>query len=193
MRLMKVAPHSARAYQLTASVAAASGNWKGAIESYQQALHVDPELQGAHLQIAILMLTHSHEPGAWLQAMTQLKEELKVNPSSSEAEYEIGEAYRKHGHLNKAVAAFQRSLQFDPAAVPTRLGLAKALLALGKKQQALATLAPAQKAAPGDPDVHFLLAQLYRSLGRPADARAEIRIFQRLQKASNSRVQQLGQ
>lgn len=192
-RLMKVAPHSARTYQLMASVAATSGNWKGAIESYQHALHINPGLQGAHLQIAILMLMHSHEPDAWQKAITQLKEELKVNPSSSEAEYEIGEAYRKHGHLNQAVAAFRRSLQFDPAAVPTRVGLAKALQALGKKQEALATLVLAQKAAPNDPDVHFLLAQLYRALGHPAEARAEIKTFQRLQKASNSRVKQLGQ
>ena len=192
MRLMKVAPHSARSYQLMASAAAAAGNWKGAIESYQQALRVDPELQGAHLQIAVLTLMHSHEPGAWQQAITELKEELKVDPTSAEAEYEIGEAYRKHDRMNQAVAAFQRSLQFDPAAVPTRIGLAKALQSLGKKQEALDTLVPAQKSAPDDPDVHFLLAQLYRALGRPVEARSEIETFERLQKASHARVEKMG-
>lgn len=192
-RLMEVAPHSARSYQLMASVAAASGNWKGAIESYQHALRIDPDLQGAHLQIGVLMLVHSHAPGAWLQAIAELKDELKVNPTSAQAEYEIGEAYRKHDRLNQSVAAFRRSLRFDPAAVPTRIGLAKALQSLGKKQEALSTLVPAQKAAPDDPDVHFLLAQIYRSLGKPAQARAEIKIFERLQKARNARVHQFGQ
>lgn len=192
MRLMKVAPHSARTYQVMASVAAASGNWKGAIESYQKALHADPELQGAHLQIAILMLVNSHQPDAWQQAIAELKEELKIDPTSAEAEYEMGEAYRKHDHMDQAVAAFKRSLQLDPNAVPTRIGLAKALQSLGQKQEALDALIPAQRAAPNNPDVHFLLAQLYRALGRPAEARAQIETFQRLQKATAPRVQSMG-
>ena len=183
LRLMKVAPHSARTYQMMASVAATDGNWKKAIDAYRQALRIDPGLEGAHLQIAVLLLTHSPDPNAWHEALIELNDELKINPSSAEAEYEIGEAYRKHGQLNPAVAAFQRSLQFDPAAVPARIGLAKALRSLGKKQDALATLEPARKMAPDDPDVHFLLAAIYRSLGRSADARAETEAFERLQKS----------
>ncbi len=182
LRLMKVAPHSARTYQLTAAAAAADGNWRGAISAYRQALQIDPNLEGAHLQIAILILTHSQQPGAWTQALAELRDELRIDPTSAEADYEIGEVYRKHNQLNQAVAALDRSLQFDPSAVPTRISLAKALRSLGKKQDALASLEPAQKSAPDDPDIHFLLAQLYRELGRNAEARAQILEFQRLQK-----------
>jgi tetratricopeptide (TPR) repeat protein len=192
MRLMKVAPHSARTYQVMASVAAADGNWQDAIKAYRQALRVDPELQGVHLQIAVLMLTHSHQPDSWQKAVAELKEELKVDPASAQAEYEIGEAYRKHDQMQQAIEAFRRSLQLNPAAVPTRIGLAKALQSLGKKQDALNILMPAQKAAPDDPDVHFLLAQLYRALGRAAEARSQIVTFQRLQKAKHAGTQEMG-
>jgi tetratricopeptide (TPR) repeat protein len=186
LRLMKVAPHSARTCQLTASVEAADGNWRGAISAYRQALQIDPNLEGAHLQVAILILSHSQQPGAWQQALAELRDELRIDPTNAEADYEIGEVYRKHNRLNQAVAALDRSLQFDPAAVPTRISLAKALRSLGKKREALANLEPAQKTAPNDPDIHFLLAQLYRELGRNAEARAQMELFERLQKAGGA-------
>jgi len=186
LRLMKAAPNSPRTYQLMASVAAADGNWQGAIDAYRKALHVDPALQGAHLQIAILLLMHSPDPNAWHQAIAELNEELKLDPTSVEAEYEIGEAYRKHDQLEPAVASFRKALTLEPDAVPVRLGLAKALRQLGRKSDALTALEPARAAAPNDPAVHFLLAQLYRDLGRPDDARTEMAVFERLRAAGQA-------
>jgi len=180
LKLMKVAPNSPRTYQLMASVSAAEGNWKGAIDAYRKALRLEPNLQGAHLQIAVLTLMHSPDPNAWHQAVAELNEELKIDPASAEAEYEIGEAYRKHDQLEPAVAAFRKALDRDPNAVPARLGLAKALRQLGRKPEALAALQPARESAPDDPDVHFVLAQLYRDLGQAAEAQKEMAAFQRL-------------
>ncbi|HEY6293612.1 MAG TPA: tetratricopeptide repeat protein [Terriglobia bacterium] len=184
LKLLQVAPASPRTYQLMGSVAAADGNWKGAIDAYRKALHLEPNLQGAHLQIAVLLLTNSTEPNAWHEAITELNEELKLNPTSAEAEYEIGEAYRKHQQPEPAVKAFEQALELDPNAVPVRLGLAKALRELGRKPEALAALEPALKSAPGDPAIHFLLAQIYRDLGRTNEAQAETAAFERLQKTT---------
>ena len=185
LRLMKVAPNSARSYQVMGSVAATDGNWKGAIDAYRHALELEPGLQGIHGQIATLLLTHSPDPDAWRQALTELDQELKVDPTSAEAQYEIGEVYRKHDQLDQAIPAFRRTLQLDPNAVPARLGLAKALRQLGRKQEALEALEPARSTAPDDPDVHFLLAQIYRDLGRTTEAQKETAAFQHLQKTPN--------
>jgi len=181
LKLIKVAPNSARAYQVMGSVAASDGNWKAAIDAYRHALKLEPTLQGAHLQIAVLTLTHSQEPDAWRQALVDLNEELKVDPTSAQAEYEIGEIYRKHAQLEQAVPAFRRALQLDPAAVPARLGLAKALRQLDRKREALEALEPARDS--DDPGVHFLLAQIYRDLGRAAEAQDEEAKFKKLQPA----------
>jgi len=181
LKLIKVAPNSARAYQVMGSVAASDGNWKAAIDAYRHALKLEPTLQGAHLQIAILTLTHLQEPDAWRQALVDLNEELKVDPTSAQAEYEIGEIYRKHAQLEEAVPAFRRALQLDPAAVPARLGLAKALRQLDRKREALEALEPARDS--DDPGVHFLLAQIYRDLGRAAEAQDEEAKFKKLQPA----------
>ena len=181
LKLIKVAPNSARAYQVMGSVAASDGNWKAAIDAYRHALKLEPTLQGAHLQIAVLTLTHSQEPDAWRQALVDLNEELKVDPTSAQAEYEIGEIYRKHAQLEQAVPAFRRALQLDPAAVPARLGLAKSLRQLDRKREALEALEPARDS--DDPGVHFLLAQIYRDLGRAAEAQDEEAKFKKLQPA----------
>jgi tetratricopeptide (TPR) repeat protein len=181
LKLMKVAPNSARTYQVMASVAASDGNWKGAVDAYRHALKLEPTLQGAHLQIAVLMLTHSPEPDAWREALTELNGELKVDPTSAQAEYEMGEIYRKHAQLEPAVAAFRHALQLDPGAVPVRLGLAKALRQLDRKREALEALEPAR--ASDDPGVHFLLAQIYRDLGRAGEAQEEEAKFKKLQPA----------
>ena len=180
LRLMKAAPNSPRTYQLMASVAAADGNWQGAIDAYRKALHLQPGLQGAHLQIAVLTLIHSPDPNAWHQAIVDLNDELKIDPTSAEAEYEIGEAYRKHDQLEPAVAAFRKALALDANAVPARLGLAKALRQLGRRSEALTALEPARQSAPNDPDVHFVLAQIYKDLGQTAEAQKEMAAFQRL-------------
>lgn len=184
LRLMHVEPHAPRTYQLMGNVASAQGNWDEAIHAYRQALQADPALQGVHLKIAVLLLTHSPDPNAWRQALTDLNDELRVDPGNAEVEYEIGEVYRKHDQPQPAVAAFQESLARDPNAIPTRIGLAKALQQLGKKRQALATLLPAEQANPSDPSVRFLLAQIYRGLGDASHANLEEAAFERLQKSS---------
>jgi tetratricopeptide (TPR) repeat protein len=180
LKLMKVAPNSPRSYQVMGAVAATDGNWKGAIDAYRKALQLEPAMQGVHLQIAILLLTNSPDPDAWQQALTELNEELKIDPASAQAEYEIGEAYRKHGQLDQAIPAFRKALEIDPSALPVRIALAKALQQLGRKQEALAALQPAQSSE--DPGVHFLMSQLLRSLGHTAEAEKEEAEFKRLQK-----------
>ncbi len=181
LRLMKIAPHTARGFQLTGEVAATEGNWKAAIDAYHQALKLEPALPGIHLRVAVLTLVHSPDPDAWKQALEELQAELKVNPASAEAEYEIGEVYRKQGDVERAVPALRRALNLDSKMVPPRLALAKVLRQEKHAQEALAVLQPAREAAPNDPGVRFLLAQIYRDLGRAADAEREEATFEQLQ------------
>jgi tetratricopeptide (TPR) repeat protein len=181
LHLMKVAPHTARGYQVMGEVAATQGNWQAAVDSYRQALKQEPSLPGVHLQIAVLLLEHSPDADAWKQALDELNAELKANPGSAEAEYEIGEVYRKHSDPEQAAAAFRRALRLEPNFVEARLGLAKVLLQQKQAQDALTVLEPARNAQPPNAAVHFLLSQTYRDLGRVADAQKEQATFEQLQ------------
>ena len=186
LHLMEVAPHTARGYQLTGEVASTEGNWQVAIDAYRQALRLEPNLTGLHLRIAALMLLHPQDPDDWKEAIEELEAELKVNPGSAEAEYEIGEAYRKHSDLEKGEPAFRRALELQPAFVEARIGLAKVLRQKNQNQEALAVLEPARDSKPPNPAVHFLLAQLYRDSGRATDAQKEDAVFKQLQKTPPS-------
>ncbi|PYV19432.1 MAG: hypothetical protein DMG21_01475 [Acidobacteria bacterium] len=183
LRLLKVAPHSARGFQVMGQVAATEGNWQKAVDAYRQAIQTDPNLPGVRLDLAIQLLVHSTDPGAWKEALSDLNAELQINPMSPEAHYEIGEIYRKHDQLDAAAAAFERAIRLRPDFVEARMGLAKALRQQGKSQEAVSVLETTRKTAPDDAGVHYLLAQLYRELGRPADAEREEEAFQKLQKS----------
>jgi predicted Zn-dependent protease len=78
---------------------------------------------------------------------------------------------------------FAGRYNWPPPAVPARLGLAKALRQLDRKREALEALEPTRDTAPDDPAVHFLLAQIYRDLGRTAEAQQEEAKFKKLQRA----------
>ncbi|HEY6922632.1 MAG TPA: tetratricopeptide repeat protein [Steroidobacteraceae bacterium] len=181
LRLMQIAPHTARGYQLMAEVSAAQDNWPAAMNSYRHALKLEPGLPGAHLRLAVLMLEHPAGPDDWKQALDELNAELRLDPASAEAEYEIGEAYRKHSQSGAAIAAFRKAMQLDPRFAEPRLGLAKVLREQHRTQDALAVLEPARDSAPTNAAVHFLLAQLYRETGRAAEAEREQAIFRQLQ------------
>lgn len=181
LHLMQVAPHTARGYQVMGEVSATEGNWQAAVDAYRQASKLEPGLPELRLRTAVLLLEHSPDPDAWKQALDELKAELEVNPASAEAEYEIGEVGRKHGNPEQAAEAFRRALRLDPKFVEARLGLAKVLRQQKQARVALAILEPARDSVPPNPAVHFLLGQIYRDLGRVADALKEEEAFQRLQ------------
>jgi tetratricopeptide (TPR) repeat protein len=183
LRLMKVAPHSARGYQVMGQVAASEGNWQKAVDAYRQAIRLDPSLAGVRLDLAVQLLLHSPDVDAWKEALAELQGELKINPGSAEAHYELGEVYRKHQDPEGAISEFREALRLRPSFVEARLELAKALRQQNQKQEALAVLEPAREAAPDNAAVRFLLAQLYRELSRPADARREEEAFKSLQSA----------
>jgi cytochrome c-type biogenesis protein CcmH/NrfG len=151
------------------------------VGAYRQAIRLDPSLQGVRLDLAIQLLTHSSDPNAWKEGLGELKEELKINPSSAEAHYEIGEIYRKHGEPQEASAAFQHALELRPNFVEARIGLAKVFRQQGHMQQAAAILEPVRKASSDNAALHFLLAQIYRDLGRVAEAQQEERAFKQIQ------------
>ena len=181
LRLMKIAPHSARGFQVMGQVAASEGNWEKAVDAYRQAIRLDPNVPGVHLDLAVQLLLHSPDPNAWEQALVELNKELEINPASAEAQYEVGEVYRKHDQPEKAKAAFRAALRLRPGLVEARLGLAKALRQQNQKQEALAALEPARETAPDNAAVRFLLAQLYRDLSRTADSKREEEAFRKLQ------------
>ena len=183
LRLMQIAPRTPAGFQLMAEVSASQSNWPGAIDAYRQALKLDPAAPDIRVPLAVLILEHPSAQDDWKEALELLSKEVELNPGNAQAEYEMGEVYRKHDRTTDAVAAFKKAIELDPRFVEPRLGLAKILRDQHQAQEALSILEPARESAPQNAALHFLLSQVYRDLGRAADADHEQDIFRQLQSA----------
>lgn len=106
-----------------------------AIQEYRRALDLNPNLDEARNQLA---LVYSHV-GQLDESMLELQKAVAINPSNTVARYRIGETLLFQGKYEEALAAF-RSVPRE--ANPALIGYqsAWALLHLGRNAEAAATL-----------------------------------------------------
>jgi predicted Zn-dependent protease len=64
-----------------------------------------------------------------------------------------------------------------------RADRARSLVKLDRPAEAASDLEGAEKADPADPSTHFLLAQVYRALGKTQEAQAEMKLFSKLEES----------
>ncbi|HYK92269.1 MAG TPA: tetratricopeptide repeat protein [Acidobacteriota bacterium] len=97
---------------------------------------------------------------------------LQADPINFEVLYNLGTAALRAGHLERALAVYQRALELRPADVDGLVGLARTLAASSKEMQALPLLVEANKSAPKRTDILLLMAQTVSTLGLYGDAAA---------------------
>lgn len=178
-RLRQSAPDSARARQLTAEALAAAGNRQGAEKEYRAALAARAELRGVHLALGELFL----EAGDYEKAEPELRAEAGQIPGSAAAAYRLGQVLLNRGRVKEAVAELRRANSLQPDMPETQVELGKALAASGDLVGAeglfLQVLKTEQTSLLAQ-TAHFQLAQIYRKLGREAEADRELKVFQKL-------------
>jgi tetratricopeptide (TPR) repeat protein len=76
-----------------------------------------------------------------------------------------------------------RSLQLQPDNAYTQQELGWAWFKMGKPEKALEHLLAANRLDPLFSTTHYQLGTLYRQLGREADARRELAVFEKLEEA----------
>jgi tetratricopeptide (TPR) repeat protein len=116
-----------------------------AIQEYRRALELDPSLDEARNQLA---LVYGHV-GLLDEALQQLEQGIAVNPSNTVARYRIGEMLLFQGKYEEALTAL-RSVpkEVNPSLVGHQIVLA--LFNLGRRDEAAATLAQFLKDYPED-------------------------------------------
>jgi len=170
------APGSARMHQLMARELNRQGNAEGAIAHYREALKIDPNLPGAHFELAELLSAGSDPDGA----QKEYQAALAVDPYDEKSECRMGEFALRGNDLNAANAHFSRSLQLQPGDADAAAGLAKTLIGMNQPEKAELLLERAAKLEPFDAPIHYHLAMVYRRLGRTADSRRELTEFQKV-------------
>jgi Flp pilus assembly protein TadD len=138
-----------------------------------------PDLRGVHYALGELFL----ESGDYEKAEPEFRAEVRLAPGSAAAAYRLGMVLANLGRMPEAVGELKRADALQPGMPETLVELGKALAASGDPKSAETYLRQALAAEDGTPlaeSAHFQLAQVYRKLGRAADAEREMRAFQEL-------------
>lgn len=159
------------------------------IRHFRKAIQIDPTLDEAHLQLALVYLRRRDAPGA----QSVLEDATLRNPGNPRTLALLGYAHRLQSQWDKAVAALSRSVEINEGYWIAQLELGQALVALGKFAEAYPHIQRAHELNPREASSHHLY---YNALIRRGDYRAALdeldeflRLFPKHPLAEKARVQ----
>ena len=80
-----------------------SGKYQEAIESYKQALRIDPDYADAHFNLGYTY----RKLGKYQEAIESYKQALRIDPGYADAHFNLGYAYRKLGKYQEALEQYK--------------------------------------------------------------------------------------
>ena len=177
-------PDSGQAYLLAARMLLRREYLPVAQQFAAKALELDPQLPLAHELLGEIALAGEHLD----VAIAEFEKERQRNPLDGSIYDRLGDAYTRAGDYTKAQQSLQRALLLEPNATGPYILLGKVLL---KRQDPVSATMYLERAEKMDPDnyiTHSLLGQAYRLLGRAEDASREIQTSQKIQAASEPKL-----
>ena len=173
-----VAPNSAQMHQILAHEEIKRGDTNAAIAEFRKALAINPDLPGAHFDLAELLRT-SPNPTIKAEAEQEYRADLAQNPNDGRAECRLGEIDAAQGKMEKAYQEYMRAVQLQPDDADAKLDLAKMLIQMGHDDKALALLEQVAQLDPTNAVAHLRLSQLYQRQGRHADAQRQVELYKK--------------
>ena len=172
-KALTVEPKMAAARNALGVVALNQGNLAFAETEIRQALEMKSDVRLAHYNLALL--AEKRKDPATAQA--EYLRELERHPNNFKAAFNLGKLYEAERRPAEQEAAYRKAIDVNPEFGEGYVYLAKLLLDQGRGFDEAVTLArKGLDVAPRSPYAalgHYVLADLYSRLGRPADAAAE--------------------
>jgi tetratricopeptide (TPR) repeat protein len=178
-QLMAKFPDSGRAHQLRGEGDHLRQADRDAIEEYKTAARLQPDDFEVHRALGELYLsTNSSEEGH-----QELERALSLNPSDAQSLSLLGGYYVAQRQPEKAIPYLERALRYDPDLLQARASLGRAYLRTGQAALAVPQL---EKAVALDRygDLHYLLYEAYRDMGRQDLARTALAQSQAMRQQS---------
>ncbi len=176
-------PNSYLAHELSGEIMESMNNYDGAIIEYKKAVEMAPQEPGTHFKLGNAYYSILN----WDAATWEFEAELANDPRNCRAEWKLGSIIlEQHGDPQAALDDINKAMVMCGDVPEVRFDRAKALLRMGRAEEAVPDLEAAERAMPDEPSVHFLLAQAYRNLGRNQQAQAQMQLFSKLEESARA-------
>ena len=169
-RLFSLPPDSAGARLTTARMMLQRDLEVDAAKQAKLALETDPRMPEAHFLLGEIAIAH----GEIEEAITQLNQEIAINPGYAMAHYRLGDAYSRREDWEHAMAPLERSVWLNPNYSAPFILLGKGYWKQKKFADAEGVLRHALRLDPQNLSAHYLLGQTYMQEGRAEEAKKEM-------------------
>jgi type IV pilus assembly protein PilF len=163
---------------------AAKGEWKDAIEQFRKALELNPYYTDVRNDLGTaLILAGKREEGKkeFLSAYADA-----TNPTPEVSARNLGQAYLEEKNYTEAINWFRAAISRAESYTDPYLGLAQALVATDRLDEAVVLLESGVEKAPEDAGLLLALGQAYFRAGRFAESRE--RLEEAMRKDPSGRV-----
>jgi len=178
LSLSVVDPDSAQMHRVMALEETRQGNTNGAIAQYRKAIALDPQMSGAHFELAEV-LNSSGDVLIKKEAMQEYRAALAANPADEKTLCRLGDIDAGKGNIPQAYAEYSKAVELQPIDANAKLGLANVLIEMNQQEKALALLEQTIQLDPENATAHYRLGMLYRKNGRVEDAQREVELYKK--------------
>jgi predicted Zn-dependent protease len=150
----------------------------------EKSLELEPTLPLAHELLGEIALAGGHAD----VAIAELEKEKARNPLEGSVYDRLGDAYVRSARYEEAQRVLQQAILLEPNATGPFILLGKTMLKRNDPVGAATYLQRANQLDPANYMTHSLLGQAYRTMGRTEEASRETATAQRLQAASEPKL-----
>jgi len=184
-RINQIDPNSVTAHEVAGEIDESMRNYDGALVEYKKAVDMAPQQPGTHAHMANTYWMI----GKWGSAEIEFQAELVNDPNNCTSRWKLANSILEvDGSAQNALTELNKAVDRCPTLMQARVDRARALIKLGKHDEALPDLTMAEKDSPNEPSIHFLLASIYKAQGKAGDAQQEMRTYGRLQREASESV-----
>jgi len=183
-RLEGLGEESYRMHQVRGEYFDLDNNPDQAIKEYEKAVQLRPDLSSLHYVLGNAYWKRSHADAA----AAEFRRAIELDPHHFMAHSQLGMVLLEQNNPADALKEFRAALNEQPGLVNGYLGLGKALYQQKEYAAAVPILQRYVGLAPQDPTPHYLLAQIFRRLNKPAEAEEQLDLFKQKEAAAKAKA-----
>jgi Tfp pilus assembly protein PilF len=150
----------------------AKREWKEAIAAFRRALELNPYYADVRNDLGMALVGSGDREGGKKEFLAAYSD--PTNPTPEISARNLGQVYLEEKSYAEAASWFQTSLNRNKGYPDPYVGLADALVGLGRLDEAVAQLERGVAEVPGDPNLLLALGQALHKAGRFVDSRARL-------------------